>query len=90
MYIRPHVAHRGEITARQRQVLGLIADNVLVYVKEAGKKLFGIGPETASGARYATRRASPGTNALSCVLLPVREAMSRGSGSYGSARRGSK
>jgi DNA-binding CsgD family transcriptional regulator len=37
-------------------------ENLLVYVNEAGKKLFGIGPETASGVRYATRRASPGTN----------------------------
>jgi PAS domain-containing protein len=39
-------------------------ENVLVYVNDAGKKLFGIDPETAAGARYATRRASPGTNAF--------------------------
>jgi hypothetical protein len=39
-------------------------DNVLVYVNEAGRKLFGVDPEATDSARFATRRASPGTKAF--------------------------
>jgi DNA-binding CsgD family transcriptional regulator len=40
------------------------ADNVLVYVNEAGKSVYGISPEAATSVRFATRRASPGTKAF--------------------------
>jgi hypothetical protein len=39
-------------------------DNVLVYVNEAGKSMYGIAPELASTSHFATRRASGGTNAF--------------------------
>jgi DNA-binding CsgD family transcriptional regulator len=40
------------------------SENLLVYVNEAGKRLFGIAPEEAAGARFASRRASLGTDAF--------------------------
>jgi DNA-binding CsgD family transcriptional regulator len=62
----PEIVLELEAYRRSTFQIGLTVgpENVLVYVNEAGKKLFGIDPETASGARYATRRASPGTNAF--------------------------
>lgn len=44
--------------------LTLGPDNVLVYVNEAGKKMYDIGPEAAAGSPFAARRASLGTNAF--------------------------
>jgi PAS domain-containing protein len=39
-------------------------DNVLVYVNDAGKKMYGIGPESETGGPFRARRESPGTNAF--------------------------
>jgi DNA-binding CsgD family transcriptional regulator len=39
-------------------------DNLLVYVNEAGKRMYDIAPESAASAGFAARRASTGTDAF--------------------------
>lgn len=39
-------------------------DNLLVYVNEVGRRMSGIGPESANSERFAERRSSPGTKSF--------------------------
>jgi PAS domain-containing protein len=39
-------------------------DNVLAYVNDAGRRMFGIAPESETLERFQTRRTSAGTNAF--------------------------
>jgi DNA-binding CsgD family transcriptional regulator len=60
------IARELEAYRKSPFLIGLTVgpDNVLVYVNEAGKKMFGIGPETETASLFADRRASAGTIAF--------------------------